>query len=64
MSTVFYILMGIIAFGACYAVYGLGVAIARLIRCRFVASEQCRAQQRRRAFYPAYSGLGAALVAE
>ena len=50
MSTVFYILIGLIAFGACYAVYGIGVAIARLIRCRFVASEHCRAQQRRRAF--------------
>jgi len=50
MTTVFYILIGIIAFGACYAVYGIGVAIARLIRCRFVASEHCRAQQRRRAF--------------
>jgi hypothetical protein len=50
MSTVFYILIGLIAFGACYALFGFGVAIARLIRCRLVASERCRTQQRRRAF--------------
>ena len=50
MSAVFYILIGLITFGACYALFGVGVAITRLIRCRFVASEHCRTQQRRRAF--------------
>jgi len=50
MSAVFYVSVGIIAFGACYAIYGLGVAIARLIRYRSVAGERSRAQQRRRAF--------------
>jgi hypothetical protein len=29
MSAVLYLLIGIVAFGICYAVYGLGVVIAR-----------------------------------
>src|SRR5260370_36380222 len=41
MRTVFYLLVGIIAFGTYYAVYGLGVATARLIRCCFLAGECC-----------------------
>jgi hypothetical protein len=41
MRTVFYLLTGIIAFATCCAVYGLGVATARLIRCRFLAGECC-----------------------
>jgi hypothetical protein len=50
MSAVFYLLIGIIAFGACYAVYGLGVVIARLIRCRSIKGECYSAQHRRRPF--------------
>jgi hypothetical protein len=50
MEAVFYLLVGIIAFAACYAVYGLGVASARLIRCCFVAGERCSPQHRRRPF--------------
>jgi len=34
MWDVFYLLVVVIAFGVCYAVYGLGVGIIRLIRCR------------------------------
>ena len=49
MSAVFYLLIGIMAFGACYAVYGLGVVIARQIRCRSI--KDCySAQHRRRPF--------------
>jgi hypothetical protein len=57
MRTVFYLLTGIIAFATCYAVYGLGVATARLIRCLFLAGECCmpnRPQHRRRPFNPPY----------
>gem|GEM_PF-4360607 len=53
MRMVFYLLTGIIAFATCYAVYGLGVATARLIRCPFLAGECCmpnRPQHRRRPF--------------
>jgi len=53
MSAVFYLLVLILAFGGCYAVYRLGVASVRLIRWRVVASE-CRIpnrpQYRRRPF--------------
>ena len=34
MMAVFYMLLGIMTFGACYAIYGLEVAIARVIRSR------------------------------
>ena len=30
----FFLLVVVIAFGVCYAVYGLAVAVVRLIRCR------------------------------
>ncbi len=32
MSNVFYLLVGVIAFGVCYSFYGLGVATVRLFR--------------------------------
>ena len=34
MRDVLYLVVVVIAFGICYAVYGLGVVIMRLIRCR------------------------------
>jgi hypothetical protein len=32
MSNVFYLLVGVIAFGVCYSFYGLGIAAVRLFR--------------------------------
>jgi hypothetical protein len=50
MSAMFYLLIGIVAFGAFYVICGLAVAIGRLTRYRPVAGEGSRAQHRRRAF--------------
>jgi hypothetical protein len=50
MSALLYLLIGIMAFGACYAVYGLGILIARSIRYRSIKDECYSAQHRRRPF--------------
>jgi len=34
IDTFFYLLIMMTTFGVCYAIYGLAVAVVRLIRCR------------------------------
>jgi len=43
MRTTVYLLMVIIAFGGCYAIYGLGVVAVRLLRSRVLTGRARRA---------------------
>jgi hypothetical protein len=47
MSDVFYLLVAIIAFAACYSFYGVGVVTARLIRSLYECAAISRWRSRR-----------------
>jgi hypothetical protein len=47
MSDVFYMLVAIVAFAACYSFYGVGVVAARLIRYLYECTAISRSRSRR-----------------